>query len=261
MKIALYHVDAFTSDIFSGNPACVCVLHKSLSDLVMQSIAKENNLPVTAFITPEADKYLVRWFTPDYELELCGHGTLAAGYVIFNILNPKLQQIELQSLTETFIIKRDGDMVQLNFAAREFKSIETNAEINASLGVTPIEIYEQNAERCVLVLEHEEQVRNLDPDFQILKKLKYRGIVVTARGKKVDFVSRTFYPKKSHPEDAVTGASHTLLVPYWAKKLAKNKLQARQLSERGGELFCELKDGRVLLDGQATLYMQGTFTL
>lgn len=263
MKIKYYTVDTFTNKIFSGNPACVCLLpNNTLNDLELQKIACENNLPVTAFLIPENSQFSIRWFTVDNELDLCGHGTLAAAYVLFNHMNIKQNEFQLNSPKAGLVnIRQEKDIIELNFPAKEITKIQSPELLIKGLRITPLETYQHWNERILAILKDELSVKNLNPDFEILKFLQHKGIIVTAPSTKIDFVSRTFYPKKVMPEDAVTGASHCLLVPYWAKQLGKLKLHTHQLSKRGGELFCELKDDSVLIGGRATLYSEGTISI
>jgi PhzF family phenazine biosynthesis protein len=255
MKISIYHVDAFTSHIFCGNPAAVCVLPKWLSDDELHTIAKENNLPVTAFLMRDLDKFNIRWITPEYELNICGHGSLAAGYVILNYIEPTWQKVDLQSPTELLKVLRADDLITLNFPAKNIERISLPL-LEQGLGSAPKDIYQHKNERCLAIYSTEEEVKHLKPDMQILRKLEHRGIIATAPGKNVDFVSRTFYPQKAISEDAVTGASHCLLAPYWSKLLNKTDLHALQISERGGEIFCKYQGDRVLISGKAVLYME-----
>ena len=256
MKISIYHVDAFTDKIFSGNPAGVCVLKAWLPDNYLHLIAKENNLPVTAFLVREGNKFDIRWITPEYELDLCGHGSLSAAYVIFNYIEQTWQKVELQSPAGILPVSRASDLITLNFPVKniEICSLPLLAE---GLRLTPKEVYQYKNERCLAVFNTEEEIHKLIPDMQMLKKLEHRGIIVTAPGKNVDFVSRTFYPQKTISEDPVTGASHCLLAPYWSERLNKTELHARQVSQRGGEIICKHQGDRVLISGKAVLYMHG----
>ncbi len=256
MTIKIYHVDAFTDKLFHGNPAAVCVLSTWLADEVLYAIARENNLPVTAFLVRDQNKFNIRWITPEYELDLCGHGSLSAGFVIFNFLEPSLKKVDLKSRTELLQITRDNDFITLNFPAKVIESVALPL-LEEGLGLRPKEIYQHGNERCLAVYASEDEVRQLRPNLSILKKMPHRGITVTAQGNEIDFVSRTFYPQKTISEDPVTGASHCLLAPYWSKKLNKQELHARQLSERGGEIICRYKNDRVLISGRVVLYMQG----
>lgn len=256
MKITLYHVDAFTDKIFSGNPAAVCVLPEWLPDDVLHQIAKENNLPVTAFLVRKDEKFNIRWITPEYELDICGHGSLAAGYVIFNFIDTRLQSIDLHSRIEVLPVIRNKNFITLNFPAKNIEPCSLPL-LEQGLGLPPKAIYQHKSERCIAVFDSEEEVKQLKPNMQILKKLEHRGISVTAPSTEVDFVSRTFYPQKKISEDPATGASHCLLAPYWSKQLNKTDLHALQVSERGGEIFCQYQGDRVLISGKAVLYMQG----
>ncbi|MEO8400965.1 MAG: PhzF family phenazine biosynthesis protein [Gammaproteobacteria bacterium] len=260
MKFSIYHVDAFTDKIFCGNPAAVCVLSEWLTDDALHAIVKENNLPVTAFLVRKGKKFNIRWITPDYELDLCGHGSLSAGFVIFNFLEPTWEKVDLQSRVELLQVIRNDDFITLNFPAKDIESLSLPL-LADGLGLVPKEIYQHKNERCLAVYATEEEVKNLIPNMQILKKLKHRGITITAPGTNADFVSRTFYPQKNISEDPATGASHCLLAPYWSKKLNKKDLHALQVSERGGEIFCRYEDSRVLISGKAILYMQSVVTL
>ncbi len=259
MKIPVYYLDAFTDRLFSGNPAAVCLLSDWLPEESLRSIARENNLPTTAFLTPEDEGYNIRWITPEFELELCGHAALAAGYVIFNHLQPELQQVtmHLKNGSQLQILRRQ-DLIALEFPVKTIEPREIAKEIEKSLGITPLEMYQHRDERCIIVLNDEQTVRDLRPNMQPLKDLDYWGYVVTAPGINVDFVSRTFYPDKLISEDAVTGASHCALMPYWVNRLSKNPLRAYQVSHRGGYLECELQQNHVLISGKAVLYLEGT---
>lgn len=256
MNIPIYHINAFTNKIYSGNPAAVCIMPEWFSDDMLHTIAKENNLPVTAFLFIKEGIYHIRWITPEYELNICGHGALAVAYVIFNVIAPGLQNVDLHSRTEVLPVICDGDLITLNFPVKNIEPCSLPL-LEQGFGLRPKETYQHNNERCVAVYNTEEEIKALKPDMQILKQLEHRGIIVTARGKEVDFVSRTFYPQKIISEDSVTGASHCLLVPYWAGELNKTDFHAKQVSERGGELFCHYKQDRVLISGQAVMYMQG----
>lgn len=258
----LFHVDAFTNQIFKGNPAAVCFLEEWLAEDVLHSIAKENNLPVTAFLKEKNNGYEIRWITPEYELELCGHGSLAAAFVIFKYIKPGVSEIKFQSQKAGEItVYNKNNLIELNFPEKEIVPIAILEQIVSGLGKIPVAVYQHKSERILAVFENEEIIKNLLPDMHVLKSLEHRGIIVTAPSAQVDFVSRTFYPIKLIPEDAVTGASHCLLVPYWAKRLKKSELHAYQLSARGGELFCRYGDKRVLISGSACLYMQGEIVI
>lgn len=256
-QFAFYHINAFTDKLFSGNPAAVCLLPSWYSEQTLIAIAKENNLPVTAFLVRNGDKFEIRWITPEYELELCGHGSLSAGHVIFNYIEPEANNVTLQSRSELLSIARRGDLITLNFPVKEIEACSLPL-LTKGLQCPTHEIYQHKNERCLAVLDSEETVKQLKPNLQVLRELPHRGITVTAPAKSGDFVSRTFYPHKMIAEDPVTGASHCLLAPYWAKRLNKVELHAKQISERGGELICQLQGNRVLISGKAVTYLQGT---
>jgi len=249
-------VDAFADDLFKGNPAGVCVLEEWLSDDILQNIAAENNLSETAFIVKEGKNYHIRWFTPKYEIDLCGHATLGSSFVIANFLEPGIKQIRFKSMSGELKVKCSEDLYTLDFPVRNIYPVLPNAEIEEILHVKPEEIY--LSRDMFIVVDSEETVRNLQPDFDKMSKFEAGdGVIVTAKGEECDFVSRCFYPKCGINEDPVTGSAHCNLIPYWAKKLGKTILSARQLSERGGNLQCELHKDRVKISGKAVLYLEG----
>lgn len=260
-RIALYHVDAFTDKVFGGNPAAICVLEEMLPDEILNKIALENNLPATVFIQKVQDVYYIRWFTP-LESNLCGHGTLAAAFVIFNKLETKKNNIIFYNPKSKIYIpvsrkeKLIGFEFPLKFATEVFLEKEIFEE---AFGIIPIAFFAYQEERCLVVFENENQVKSLEPKIEILKKIPYWGIVATAKGDEVDFVSRTFYPNKPFhlSEDPVTGASHCLLTPYWSNQLKSKYLRAKQISTRGGFLKCELLDNAIMLWGSAVMYSEG----
>lgn len=257
MEMNYYHIDTFTETIFHGNPAGVCILTDWLPDTSLHAIARENNLPVTVFLLQQEQAiFQVRWITPEYELDICGHGSLAAGFVIFNFLEPLLNEVILESRTASFPIRYEKDFVILNFPEKKMEECRIPL-LTEGLGLAPLKMYQHQNERCLAVYQTEEDIKNLNPNPEILKKIPHRGITVTAPGNSVDFVSRTFYPQKQSFEDAVTGASHCLLVPLWAKELNKTRLSTKQLSARGGELICEYQPGKIELCGKAVLYGNG----
>ena len=255
--IPIFQVDAFTDKLFGGNPAAVCILDKWLDDELLQAIAMENNLPETAFIVPEGSGYLIRWFTPTAEVDLCGHATLASGYVVFNHLNFAGEEITFFSPRsgDLKVIKRD-DVLFLDFPADTFAEVVPPVELINGLRLEPLEVFKGKTDYLV-VIHSEEEISNLHPDFNLLAGLEGRGVIVTAPGNEVDFVSRFFAPGISIPEDPVTGSAHTTMIPYWSKRLNKKQLVARQLSERGGALLCEDWGDRVKIGGKARLFMKG----
>jgi PhzF family phenazine biosynthesis protein len=256
VKIPIYQIDAFAGEVFQGNPAAICPLQEWLDDTRLQSIAAENNLSETAYFVTEGEGYHLRWFTPEYEIDLCGHATLASGYVIFHYLQPALMEVRFQSRSGLLRVTRDGEMLCLDFPARAPVACSVSETLARALGKPPREVL---CSRDYLALyDSEEEIRALEPDMALLKTLDRHAVIVTAPGTRSDFVSRFFAPAAGIPEDPVTGSAHTTLVPYWARLLGKKKLHAFQVSRRGGELFCELKGDRVLIAGRAVRYMEGT---
>jgi PhzF family phenazine biosynthesis protein len=257
MKLPIYQIDAFTDKLFCGNPAAVVPLTEWLSDELMLKIAAENNLAETAFYVPTESGFDIRWFTPTVEVDLCGHATLATAYVIFNIQGYEGQVIRFASRSGELIVECKEDWLTLNFPADHFQiAVPPPALVESLNSTTMLEVYKGKSDYLV-VLESEEAVRDLDFDIIVLSTIPARGIIVTAAGNDVDFVSRFFAPQSGIDEDPVTGSAHTTLIPYWAEKLSKNKLTAKQLSKRGGYLRCELDGERVLIGGQAKLYLRG----
>jgi PhzF family phenazine biosynthesis protein len=261
MRIPLYHVDAFTSEVFSGNPAAVCLLDRWLDDPILQAIAIENNLSETAFLVPNAKGFDLRWFTPATEVALCGHATLASAFVLFNCQNWPRECIRFQTRRSgELMVTRRGDLLEMDFPAIAAHIITPPAGLVEALGVAPQEVL-GSAEDLLVVLDSERAVREVQPDFLALDRIECRGVIVTARGERCDFVSRFFAPRLGIPEDPATGSSHSVLAPYWAGKLGKKDLHAFQVSKRGGELFCTHAGERVKISGQAALYMEGTITI
>ncbi len=259
MNIPIYQVDAFTQRVFSGNPAAVCPLESWPDDAVMQSIALENNLSETAFFIHPKSGYHIRWFTPLAEVDLCGHATLATAFVIFTYFEKSSDELHFSSRSGELIVKRNSDLFTLHFPAKPPMTCAPPKALLEGLVVEPIEV--MRADDYFVVYSNEEQIIRLNPLMEKLKELDLRGVVVTAKGREVDFVSRFFAPILGVDEDPVTGSAHCSLVPYWSKKLGKNKLHARQLSRRGGELYCQNAGERVLISGHAVEYMQGRISI
>ncbi len=261
MNIEMYQIDAFTRERFSGNPAAVCVLDHWLKDSILQNIAFENNLSETAFIVKTHTGYDLRWFTPSCEVDLCGHATLASAYVVFKFINTHAQSVSFNTLSGTLIVSiDDSQKLSMQFPSRPPVPIETSNLIEKSFGVKPLQVYKS---RDLMVLfDSEKTVSQLTPDFTLLSQIKdCLGIIVTAKGDTVDFVSRFFSPNAGVPEDPVTGSAHCTLIPFWANTLNKKLLHAKQVSKRGGELFCEDKGEKVIISGYATLFIKGTLYL
>lgn len=247
-----YIVDAFTEKVFGGNPAAVCVMDKWLPDDVMLNITRENNLSETAFAVKEGENYKLRWFTPGGEIDLCGHATLATGYVIFRFIEPKISEVYFQTLSGLLKVVKKGDIYEMDFPAYELKKAEVTKEMIEAIGAKPAEVYMGRDLLCIL--ESEEEVRNLKPNIEKVKILDGLLLQVTAQGKEFDCVSRTFAPKLNVNEDPVCGSGHCHIIPYWAKRLGKNNLIAYQASKRGGTLYCEHQGDRVKIAGKAALY-------
>src|SRR5215204_1233014 len=255
MKLDIYQVDAFASKPFTGNPAAVVPLDAWLPDEVMLNIAMENNLAETAYFVPNGDGYDLKWFTPTVEMDLCGHATLASAFLIFEVLGTDKRVLRFQTRSgELTVEKVDGRYV-LNFPSRPGVATDAPAGLIEAIGAEPKEVYKSRD--YMLVYESEADILAIKPDFNLLAKLGAHGVIVTAKGDNADFVSRFFAPELGIPEDPVTGSAHCTLIPYWAQQLGKNELYARQVSSRGGELFCELHGDRVSIGGDAVLYMKG----
>jgi len=258
MRLPLYQVDAFTDSVFGGNPAAVCPLATWLPDATMQAIAAENNLSETAFFVRDGGEYVLRWFTPTIEVDLCGHATLASGYVVMSLLEPLRRSVRFETLKAgTLTVSKNGDLLEMDFPARPATPTEPPPGLLAALGGTPREVL--RARDHLVVYDSAAEVAALTPDFAALAKVDCWAAIATAPGENgVDFVSRFFAPAQGVPEDPVTGSSHTTLTPYWAKRLGKTTLEARQLSRRGGALSCTLNGDRVGIAGRAVLYLEGS---
>lgn len=259
MEASLYQVDAFASKLFEGNPAAVCPLDEWLPDETMQSIAAENNLSETAFFVPKNAGFHIRWFTPKSEVDLCGHATLASAYVLFNILGYEKEKIEFYSRSGILAVTRDKDWLVMDFPLQPPVACEVPKEIVAAFDKMPVECLK--AEDLIVVFDSEKYIESANPDIGQLLKLDSRGVAITAKSSRYDFVSRFFAPKYGIPEDPVTGSAYTQLAPYWAPRIGSNRLRAKQISSRGGELICELVDDRVLIYGKAVKYLEGKINI
>ena len=256
-------VDAFTDTLFSGNSAGVCILKKWASDAVLQSIAAENNMSETAFVVKKGDVYELRWFTPEVEMDLCGHATLASAFILKNFYDKSSRAFSFITRKSGILtVKKKKGLYEMDFPSRKPEKAPINAVVQMALNAKILEAY--IARDLMLLVENEEQVKNLVIDFDVLKKYKdCFGFIVTAPspGKEYDFVSRFFAPNAGIIEDPVTGSSHCTLIPFWSERLHKNTLTARQVSKRGGTLYCENKGDRVLISGKAKLYLEGEITI
>lgn len=261
MNIPIFQVDAFTDRLFSGNPAAVCPLESWLPDETMQKIAIENAVAETAFFVSTDAGYEIRWFTPDIEQDLCGHATLAAAHVIARHLNPTLSTIRFLSRSGALTVLVENDLITLNFPSRIPVPAVAPHVIMDAIQVKPIEVLKSRD--YLLVYDDEEIIRSLKPKQSILDQINLDpgGVIVTAPGKEVDFVSRFFTPQASIFEDPVTGSAHCSLIPYWSKRLGKESMVALQLSARGGKLYCKDLGDRVLISGEAITYMEGHISI
>jgi len=258
MKLKQYQVDAFATRAFEGNPAAVCPLESWLDDGLMQAIAEENNLSETAFFVPTEKGFGLRWFTPVTEVDLCGHATLASAHVIFEALGYGQPVITFETRSGELFVKRKEALLEMDFPARPPVPCVLPDLLVEGLGQRPLEILA--ADDYLAVFDSEATVRVIAPNQALLGQLDLRCVVITAPGTRVDFVSRVFGPKFGIPEDPVTGSAHCALAPYWAKRLGKNVLTARQVSRRGGNIGCELKGDRVILSGSAVSVMETSMT-
>lgn len=261
MEIPIYQVDAFASRVFTGNPAAICPLEQWLPDATMQAIAMENNLAETAYFIKTPGGYHLRWFTPVNEMDLCGHATLASAYVIFRFLEPELHEVRFETRSGILTVTRQDDLLTLDFPARAPKLATPCAGLLGALGGHPKEVWASRD--YMIVYGSEAEILALQPDMTGLLNLDRFAVIVTAPSSTpgVDFISRFFAPAAGVPEDPVTGSAHCTLVPYWARRLGKTNLTARQISPRGGELICELKGDRVTMAGGGVLFLRGTIEI
>lgn len=262
MKLPIYVVDAFTNNLFGGNPAAVCPLDAWLPDDLMQKLAAENNLAETVFFVKEGDRYRIRWFTPAVEVKLCGHATLASAHIFYTELGYTKDEILFDSLSGVLrVTKKSEGVYTLDFPADHPQPLsEYPPEIFEGLKISKAEVY-KGAFDYMIVLSSQQEIEALQPDMKTIAKIKARGVIATAKGDEADFVSRCFFPQSGIDEDPVTGSAHTSTVPFWAKKFGKNNLKAIQLSKRRGYLDCELKGDRVLMSGNAVTYMKGEYNI
>ncbi|RKN82655.1 PhzF family phenazine biosynthesis protein [Ulvibacterium marinum] len=258
MKLNIYQIDAFTDQVFSGNPAAVCILENWLDNETMQRIAAENNLAETAFLVKKGDGYEIRWFTPSIEVALCGHATLASAFVLFNyygVTTPKIIFYS-QNRGALSVEKGKNGLLILDFPVDPIVEIQPLDTLNEAIGKAPVQAFKGKTD-YLLIYETQQDIEDIEPNFYLLGKANVRGVIVSAKGQKVDFVSRFFAPGSGIDEDPVTGSAHTTLTPYWSKQLGKTKLSAKQLSKRGGDLFCEDLGERIKISGKAVPYLIG----
>ncbi|MEJ2082345.1 MAG: PhzF family phenazine biosynthesis protein [Acidobacteriota bacterium] len=255
MRLPIYQVDAFADEVFHGNPAAVVLLDRELPAATLQGIAAENNLSETAFVQAANDRFNLRWFTPTTEVDLCGHATLATAHVLFELGKVEGGRVRFATASGELAVMKSSEGYTLDFPSRPPDLVDVSDELIAALGKEPRETL--LARDLLAVFDTEDEVRTLEPKMEGIAALDIFAIIVTAPGHEVDFVSRFFAPAHGVPEDPVTGSAHCTLTPYWAERLGKTKLRARQLSRRGGELICEQRGQRVFITGQAVGYLEG----
>ncbi len=259
MNVPIYQVDAFSSKLFGGNPAAICPLDDWLPDATLQAIAAENNLAETAYYISKNGKYHLRWFTPGVEVDLCGHATLATAHVMMEIRREVSGRVAFESRSGELIVTRDGDLYAMDFPARPPVERKVDPTLFDALGATPTLVL--GARDLLCVFDTEAEVLALKPNMERLAAIDAFATIVTAPGTDCDFVSRFFAPARGVPEDPVTGSAHCTLIPYWAARLGKKKLFARQVSRRGGELWCEDRGERVTIAGRAVKYLEGSIVV
>jgi len=260
MSTPIYYVDAFTDKLFSGNPAAV-IFSQIKDEQLMQKIAAENNLSETAFIREENGIFYIRWFAPLCEIDLCGHATLASAFIFFKYIKPESSVFEVHSQKNGILkVTKKNNLLVLDFPKDSLSKYNEFSSIEEIININPIELY-KGRDDVLAIVESEDSVRSLDINFELLNKINARGLIVSARGTKSDFVSRFFAPSAGVNEDPVTGSAHTTLIPYWSNKLDKTSMHAEQLSERGGVLYCEDKNDRVLIGGNAIEYLKGEINI
>src|SRR5216683_5576405 len=259
MGLPILQVDAFTDRPFAGNPAAVCILPGPAKPAWMQNVAREMNLSETAFLHPERGGYRLRWFTPPVEVDLCGHATLAAAHVLFRYALPSAKRLIFGTRSGNLAVTRDGELLSMDFPSRPGKPVEVSDTLVAALGMRPREAY--RARDLLAIFDSESQIRDFQPDFQRIASLDTFAITLSAPGDTADYVYRFFAPRQGIPEDPATGSANCTLVPYWAARLGKTELVAKQLSARGGDLSCTLQGDRVLIAGRTVEYLRGEITV
>jgi PhzF family phenazine biosynthesis protein len=261
MELKMYQVDAFTDKLFSGNPAAVVILESPLPDDVMQSIAAENNLSETAFVSINENPVSIRWFTPSIEVDLCGHATLASARILFDYYPDRAgEEINFDSKSGNLTVTKCNDGLCLNFPTDQPIENELDSLFIEILDIEPLKLL-RGKDDYLAVFKNQKQIEDIQPKLTLLKKINARGLVISAPGDEVDFVSRCFYPEAGIEEDPVTGSAHTMLTPYWADQFNKEDLEAHQLSRRGGKLHCRLANDRVYISGNSVIYFEGTISI
>lgn len=256
IKQPIFQIDAFTSTLYTGNPAAVCPLEYWLDDTVMQLIARENNLSETAFIVPDGQNYQIRWFTPNTEVDLCGHATLASAFVLFELLEHQGQEIVFISKSGALTVKKEGVLLQMDLPGLPFTKVKPNSELIEAIKMVPDEVYQSKFD-MLCIFNSAMAIKKAKPDLNALANMSCRGVILSAPGTESDVYSRCFYPGCDVPEDPVTGSAHCVIAPYWCARLNKKKIHALQGGNRQGELWCEVNQDRVILWGYSQLYLQG----
>jgi PhzF family phenazine biosynthesis protein len=260
MKLKIFQVDAFTENLFGGNPAAVIPLDHWLPDTLMQKIAAENNLAETAFFISKGNDYHLRWFAPTVEVDLCGHATLATAHVMFTHLGYNRPQINFDSRSGMLSVQKEGNRLTLDFPKDDPQKIDTPKVILDAIHIKPVEVC-KGKNFLLVVLNSQKEIEELNPVINEVAKAHRHGVIFTAKGNETDFVSRCFFPNSGIDEDPVTGSAHTMLAPYWSARLGKTRLNARQLSKRMGNLECEIVEDRIKISGQAVTYLKGEIEL
>jgi len=259
IKLKLYQIDAFANKSFEGNPAAVCPLNAWLSDEIMQHIAEENNLAETAFFVKEDEGYHLRWFTPTSEVDMCGHATLASAFVLYECMEYEGDVIDFHTKSGLLKVWQEGNRYMMDFPIQTIEPYDISKQIEEAFGIKPIATYASMD--YIVVFEDEKDILNAKPNLSLLKELDLRGVCITAQSHEYDFVTRFFAPKYGIDEDSVTGSAFTQLVSYWADVLDKDILSAKQVSARGGEVYCVVRDTRVEMSGSAVKYLEGTIEI
>jgi len=259
MKLKIYQIDAFANKPFEGNPAAVVPLKNWLDNKTLQHIARENNLSETAFFVKEDEYYQLRWFTPVAEVDMCGHATLASAFVLFECMGYTKEIISFKTKSGVLQVKKEQNFYVMNFPLQSLTKCDIKTEIKEAFGVEPLATFASMD--YLVIFENEEDVYSINPNMELLKNLNLRGVCISAKSKKYDFITRFFAPNFGVEEDPVTGSAFTQLVNYWSKELNKNKLFAKQVSDRGGEVICRIADDRVEILGSAVKYMEGEITI
>jgi len=261
LNLPFYQIDAFAEKPFSGNPAAVVILDNWLDKQLMQNIAEENNLSETAFIVAKDKNFEIRFFTPTVEVDLCGHATLASGFVLFNILNYKQNTITFVTQNSgNLLVSKEDEKIVLDFPCDNITKVNVPTIIREAFNIQPEQAFLGKTD-LMLIFETEAQINKIEPNFDLLKNINVRGIIISAPGQNVDFVSRFFAPVSGINEDPVTGSAHTTLIPYWSEQLNKKEMEALQLSKRGGKIYCKLKGKRVIIAGHANHYLSGKISI